>query len=125
MNSGSTYAFYGSLRKGMGNYLIYQHGLTYLYSIRLKGFKLFSMGPYPCAVETGSPTDSVLAEVFKITDSKIENSIHQMELRVGYYFKDVIVNKNPVGIYLFSSPANYPEVVGGDWVEFFRKRPNS
>lgn len=122
MNPTSTYAFYGSLRRGMDNYAIYAAGLQYLYSARLTGFKLYSRGEYPCVVETGNRTDSTLVEVFKILNAETEEGIHQLELDEGYYLKNVQIQGNSVGIYLFKSAENYQEVLSGDWVDFFRKR---
>lgn len=125
MNAQSQYAFYGSLRRGMSNYEVYKEGLQYLFSTRLRGFKIFSMGDYPCAVESGNSTDSIVIEIFKITNANIERDIHDMELSVGYHFKNIEINHTNVGIYLYASSKNYPEVPGGDWVEFFRKNSES
>ena len=119
MNSDSTYAFYGSLRKGMINYEIYKHGLEYQYSINLEGFKLYALKNYPFAVKTNQPNDSIFVEIFKIFNPEVEERINQLELSVGYHYDEVIVNANAVGIYLFHQPENYTEVVGGDWVKFF------
>ena len=119
MNSNSMYAFYGSLRKGMINHEIYKHALEYQYSINLEGFKMYALENYPFAVKTFQPKDSIFVEIFRISNSEVEKSIHQLELSVGYHYDEVIVNTNAVGIYLFHQPENYTEVVGGDWVKFF------
>lgn len=125
MNKDSTYAFYGSLRRGMSNYEVYKNHLRYLYSTRLRGFQLFSLGPYPFARETNNPGDSILVEVFKITDRTTEQQIHQLEVDAAYFYKDTRIVRSEVGIYLFSTDKNYPRVLGGDWVDFFRKSNNS
>jgi gamma-glutamylcyclotransferase (GGCT)/AIG2-like uncharacterized protein YtfP len=120
MNKSGLYAFYGSLRRGMDNYELYKEALDYQFSARLNGFKLYSRGHYPCVVR--SPHGNVLVEIFLITDPLVEKEIHEMELQEGYSFQDVFVNGKSVGIYFFESSENFQEVVGGDWVTFFRQR---
>lgn len=117
------FAFYGSLRKGMENYEIYRNRLQYLYSARIKGFKLFSRGPYPHAVKTGGHS-SIVVEIFRIDDPVTRNSIDQLELEAGYYVDYVLIGEVNVKIYLFEPGGNYQEVEGGDWVTFFRERPD-
>jgi len=119
MNVDSLYAFYGSLRRGMMYHEVYKNGMDYQFSARLHGFKLYALEEYPFAVKTGQPSDSIVVEVFKITDPKTEKSIYELELEVGYYYDEVTVNAIAAGIYLYESPGNYPEVKGGDWVKFF------
>ena len=122
MNINSLYAFYGSLRMGMVNYEAYKHALDYQFSAKLRGFKLYAMKEFPFAVRTNNHDDSILVEVFKITRQAAEKSIHELELGIGYYYDEVNLNSVTAGIYLFSSPGNYSEVKGGDWVEFFGSR---
>ena len=122
MNSESLYAFYGSLRRGMMYYEVYKDGLEYQFSARLEGFKLYAMEKYPFAVKTELAEDSIVVEVFKITSPKTEKSVHDLELGVGYYYDDVVLNSVTVRIYLFRTTGNYPEVKGGDWVKFFGVR---
>lgn len=122
MNAHSLYAFYGSLRRGMSNHALYRAALKYRFSVRLKGFKLYALEHYPFAVRTGRNTDSVAAEIFQVTDPKAEQSIHELELSVGYFYDEVLIDQKKVGIYLYARPENYPEVFGGDWVKFFGTR---
>src|SRR4051812_19581953 len=120
MNKDSLYAFYGSLRKGMDNYERYRDAMVYLYSIRLKDFKLYSRGLYPCVAKS-TPENSVLVEVFRITDPQLEKEIHQMELEEGYVYEEVLINDQLVGIYVFENIENFKEVKSGDWVTFYRE----
>jgi gamma-glutamylcyclotransferase (GGCT)/AIG2-like uncharacterized protein YtfP len=122
MNSESLYAFYGSLRRRMMYYEVYKDGLEYQFSSQLEGFKLYALKEYPFAVKTNQPTDSIVVEVFRITDPKTEKSIHELELGVGYYYDEVRINSVKAGIYLFRESENYPEVKSGDWVKFFGYR---
>ncbi len=120
MNKNSLYAFYGSLRKGMSNYELYKEAMVYLYSVHLKGFKLYSMGEYPCIVK--SDTDkTIVAEVVKITNPVIEKEIHDMEIEEGYFYDEVTIQNDQVGIYLYKAIENFIEVKEGDWVTFFRQ----
>jgi gamma-glutamylcyclotransferase (GGCT)/AIG2-like uncharacterized protein YtfP len=120
MNKNSLYAFYGSLRRGMSNYERYKEALNYKFSARLKGYKLYSMGQYPCIIKSPE-SHSVHVEIFKITNSTLEKQIHEMELEEGYAYKDIIIDGNEIGIYFFNSFENFREVPGGDWVTFFRQ----
>lgn len=118
------FAFYGSLRRGMENHDAYMRELSYLFSARLKGYKLYSKGQYPCAVRTGTD-DAITVEVFETANEKAAADIHQLELDEGYFCDEVLVNGLTVKIYLYSDPGNYKEVPGGDWVTFFRQTGNS
>jgi gamma-glutamylcyclotransferase (GGCT)/AIG2-like uncharacterized protein YtfP len=123
MNKNSLYAFYGSLRRGMSNYKLYEDALVYLFSARLKGFKLYSRGQYPCAINANE-SDSVVVEIFRITDGHFEKQIHELEMSEGYVYQEVLIDGKNIGIYVYESAANFPEVNGGDWVSFFRERVN-
>lgn len=112
------YAFYGSLRRGMSNYLVYQNHLQFHSEHRIDGFKLYALEDYPYAVRTQS-TDSIVVELFRILDEETRINIHQLELGAGYYFETFQLDELRVGIYLFEYAGNNPEVKSGDWVEFF------
>jgi gamma-glutamylcyclotransferase (GGCT)/AIG2-like uncharacterized protein YtfP len=119
MNINSVYAFYGSLRRGMMYHEVYKGGMEYKFSAQLEGFKLYALKEYPFAVKTNQAMDSIVVEVFKITNPETEKSIHELEMGVGYYYDEIKLNSTTAGIYLFKQPGNYPEVNGGDWVKFF------
>ena len=119
MNLQSTYAFYGSLRRGMVNHKRYGAGLRFLFQEEIQGYQLFEMKHYPYAVKTGSKADFITVEVFKVTDQSTERAIHELELGVGYYYDEVIIQGKEIGIYLFRERGPEPLVKGGDWVRFF------
>jgi gamma-glutamylcyclotransferase (GGCT)/AIG2-like uncharacterized protein YtfP len=119
MNSESTYAFYGSLRSGMKYYEEFKHGLHYQYSLWLKGYDLYSLGPYPCAVRSDNPNSKILVEVMKLKDPDAEKRIFQIEMDAGYYYSEIMIQNKTVGIFLYERAANYPQVRHGDWVKFF------
>lgn len=119
MNSNAVYVFYGSLRRGMSNYKIYETSLEYIKTVKLPGFRLYSLPNYPFAVRSKNQRDTIVAELCKVTNKQIEKSIHALEISVGYYYDEVIVEGKNVGIYLYESPGNHPPVEHGDWVHFF------
>ncbi len=121
MNLRSTYAFYGSLRRGMSNYLKFAPGMRFLYEEVIPGYQLYAMRHYPYAFKTGSANDFITVEVFKINDPDAERAIHDLEISVGYYYDEVDIHGESTGIYLFRQRGTEPLVKGGDWVKFFGK----
>ena len=119
MNAHSTYAFYGSLRRGMSNYRYYEKGLEFLYMDVIPGYRLYALEEYPYAVRTGNPKDLLTVEVFRVGDPAVERDIHTLELEVGYFYDEVVLRNQPVGIYLFEKAGTEPLVKGGDWIKFF------
>lgn len=122
MQNTNAFAFYGSLRRGMENHHLHASHLKYLFSARLRGFALYSRGNFPVAVKTSQTTDSIVVEVFEIADANTREMIHKLEMDEGYYLHHVQVGDISASIYLFRSPENYPKVIGGDWVSFFRQK---
>jgi gamma-glutamylcyclotransferase (GGCT)/AIG2-like uncharacterized protein YtfP len=119
MNPFSRYAFYGSLRRGMSNFREFQHGLVFHSEETLPGFQLFAMEEFPYAVRTGNPSDRITVEIFKVTDPRVERAFHDLEMNVGYYYDEVLVNNMITGIYLYKTAGPETLVKGGDWVKFF------
>ena len=103
-------------------YEVYKTGLVYQFSAQLDGFKLYALEEYPFAVKTNNGSDSIVVEVFKIVNPETEKDIHELELGVGYYYDEVVINSVTAGIYLYEEPGNYQEVKGGDWLKFFGNR---
>ncbi len=119
MNTRSTYAFYGSLRRGMSNNRYFEKGLEFLYKDVINGFRLYALEEFPYAVRTGNSTDLLTVEVFKVTDPQIERDIHGLEMEVGYFYDEIVIKDEVVGIYLFEKAGTEPLVKGGDWIKFF------
>ena len=120
MNALSTYAFYGSLRRGMRNYQNFESSLGFLFQEIISGFQLYALEKYPYAVKTDSASDLMVVEVFKVINPEVEKSIHALELSVGYYYDEIKIREGNVGIYLFKKTGTEPLVKSGDWVQFFR-----
>lgn len=119
MNNRSTYAYYGSLRRGMSNYQEFESSLRFLYSEIIGGYRMYALEHFPYAVKSTESTDLITVEVFRVTDSSAEKAIHQLEMREGYYYDEVKIRDEYVGIYLFKKPGSEPLVKNGDWVNFF------
>jgi gamma-glutamylcyclotransferase (GGCT)/AIG2-like uncharacterized protein YtfP len=128
MNKNSRYAFYGSLRKGMYNYLRFEKHLTFLYSEEISGFQLYALEQYPAAIKTNDSIDTIKVEVMRVTNPAVETQIHELELSVGYYYDEVMIRDEMIGIYLFhrkeggSLKSSRPLVADGDWVQFLGKQ---
>ena len=103
----------------MSNYLEFESGLRFLYQEVLAGFQLYQIDHYPYAIRTDDPTHLITVEVFKVIDPDVEMSIHTLEIGVGYYFDEVKIRGQIVGIYLFEKAGPERLVKGGDWVQFF------
>lgn len=119
-NNNNNYAFYGSLRKGMYNFHALKRGMEYLKTVTIPGFQLFSLGSYPCAIETGNEDDKMTVDLFIVTGTT-EGSIHSMEIGAGYKYKEVPIDGKMFGIYLYDN-SRLPHlkdrhVPGGDWVK--------
>ena len=119
MNPQSTYAFYGSLRRGMSNYGQFENGLLFLFQETIGGYKLYALEEYPYTVRTGNSSDLITVEIFRVVDSAVEKAIHELEIGVGYYFEDVLIRGEKTGIYLFEKAGPEPLVESGDWAQFF------
>jgi gamma-glutamylcyclotransferase (GGCT)/AIG2-like uncharacterized protein YtfP len=121
MENTTVFAFYGSLRRGMENHALHSDHLKYLFSARLRGYRLYSRGEFPVAVKSASPSDSMVVELFSIVDRSTREMIHKLEMDEGYYLEKINVDGIDTGIYLFNDPGNYQHVESGDWVTFFRE----
>ena len=84
----------------MENHDVHKGQSDYLFSARLRGYKLYSMGEYPCAVKTAG-NDAITVEVFEIRSESVAADIHQLELDEGYYADEEIINGLVTKIYLY------------------------
>lgn len=122
MNKVSSYAFYGSLRRGMFNFEIYKDHLEFISKNCLPGFKLFALPNYPVAIKTNNSKDLLIVELYKITNPATENKIHRMEIDAGYYLDIIEVEESKTGIYLCHEQGSLPEIKHGDWVKYFESK---
>lgn len=114
------FAFYGSLRRGMQNYLAFADELEYLHSAWLRGYKMYALQEYPCVVKAG-PESKILVEIMRAKTAHCAAQIHQLELDTGYAFETISVAGQDAWLYYFVQPPNDRVVASGDWVTFFRE----
>lgn len=106
----------------MNNYAEFKHGLEYLFTDTIPGYRLHALPEYPYAVKSDDPRDVIVVEVFRATNPTVEQAIHELELGVGYAYDEITLRGKATGIYCFGKPGSEPLVQGGDWVKFFGSR---
>lgn len=120
----TTLAFYGSLRKGMYNNRYFEKNLTLIkQGVTITGFKLFSLGSYPCAIKTNIDTDKLVVDLFEV-DKQANYSIDRMEKGAGYTLEVIEIDGEIFGIYTYEQSAlarlSERQVPSGDWVNFLQ-----
>lgn len=125
MNKKHLYAFYGSLRNGMYNHAYMSSGMEYQKTTEITGFKLYSLGSYPCVIKTGNTDDKLTIDLFTVTGN-MESRIHNMELGAGYDYEEIQVDGESYGIYVYDSSAlgsvKDRYVPSGDWVKHLQDK---
>jgi gamma-glutamylcyclotransferase (GGCT)/AIG2-like uncharacterized protein YtfP len=111
-------AVYGTLRVGDYNHSYFSSGLKSISErVKISGFKLYSLGPYPCAVKTDDDNDTIIVDVLDPTDKRTERMIDGMERGAGYHFETTNVNGEDCKIYLFKKPSG-DHIENGDWMDY-------
>lgn len=109
---------YGSLRKGEYNYNFFLRDQKYIKTVTKKGFKLYSLGSYPCIVRTNNPDDKVVFDLFEVSDS-VKKAIDRMEFQAGYHVDYIEEKNNQYEIYVFRDGySNTHLIKHGDWVKY-------
>lgn len=119
--------FYGSLRAEGYNHGSIEKVADFKGYTAIKGFKLLSLGSYPCVVKSKNKNDKVIGEVFLINDIDVIKRIDNMELSAGYKRarQKVIMgsdDKVEVLFYEFKKSVIAPIVESGDWVKEMNQR---
>jgi gamma-glutamylcyclotransferase (GGCT)/AIG2-like uncharacterized protein YtfP len=109
VNKSNKYAFYGSLRKDQYNYERLKNGLEYIATVEIPGFRLYSLGPYPTALRSDDPKDTLVVDLFNVSPT-ITYRIDAMERGADYDYEEVEVNGEKYGIYTW-------DIAYGDWVK--------
>ena len=111
------YAFYGTLRQGMENHQAFANALSYLKTVTVKGYRMYSLGEYPYAIYTNLASDQIVVDLFHVTGFEAEEMIYKMEIDADYILSSVVIDGNKFGIYLFVGNRDGDEhLPGGDWV---------
>jgi gamma-glutamyl-gamma-aminobutyrate hydrolase PuuD/gamma-glutamylcyclotransferase (GGCT)/AIG2-like uncharacterized protein YtfP len=114
---------YGTLRKGSYSYTRYEKGLkTILTNIKFPGMQMYSLGPYPACILSGSSKDIITVDVHEV-DEKTFLMIDGMEKSAGY--SSMSYNIPGVGactLYTFlykeeqMIDKGFTRIVSGDWL---------
>jgi gamma-glutamylcyclotransferase (GGCT)/AIG2-like uncharacterized protein YtfP len=112
---------YGSLRKGMYNYVLMQNTI-YLGDSEVQGATLYDMGSFPrIALDHGET--SVKAEVYEVTEEQLTllDRLEGYKSPTADNFYDRAVVNTPYGqayIYHIDGVNTEPVVECGDWVQY-------
>ena len=122
----SRFAFYGTLRQGQGNHrwsVAKDVGANFDGEHVIRGYKMYSLGGYPFVTPTYNEDDSIVVELYELTDPGIINSIHGMETGAGYRVEEITVDDKTYNMYVQPARSGYyAEVPNGDWVAYVTKR---
>lgn len=122
-------AFYGTLRKGEGNYNRFDldkaadfHGTTIV-----EGYTMMSLGGYPM-IFPAAKTEKITVDLFTVNDERAAEGIKRMELGAGYKEEEIQVNGETYTLYV--SRSGQPDkwmnpIPGGDWVKYNTERWNA
>ena len=111
------YAFYGTLRQGMENHLAFAKTLIYMQTVRVQGYRMYSLREYPYAIHTSHANDQIVVDLFRISSIEAEEMIYKMEIDADYILSSLVIDGNKFGIYLFAGNRDGDEYLpGGDWV---------
>jgi len=116
-------AVYGTLRKGNGNYRHFLKDKKCLGTTKLKGFKMYSLGFYPCIVPTKNEKDNIIVEVFELDDEKDKSliaGINSMERGAGYSIGEVETIFGKALYYYFNYHPDTTHIKHGDWNKHMR-----
>lgn len=121
---GNRFAFYGTLRKGQGNHrwsVANDSGAVFDGVHVIPGYRMHSLGGYPFV--TQSEEDSIVVELYQLSDPRIIESIHRMEIGAGYSVEEITVNGQHYQLYVQPPRGHsYPVVPDGDWVKYVEER---
>jgi gamma-glutamylcyclotransferase (GGCT)/AIG2-like uncharacterized protein YtfP len=120
MGFGAHYAFYGTLRKGMPNYVLFQGSLRYIETCYLSGYKMYEAKEgYPYSIPSFDKNDVITVELMEVLNSETEKLIHQLEINAGYFLENVFIRDRKFGIYLYSQNISHdPLIPHGDWAKY-------
>lgn len=114
-------AVYGSLRQGMGNHRLLEHGeATKLSTEHISGFLMYSMGGFPY-IRPATTEDLIVVEVYKV-DASTMRSLDRLEGYPSFYDRKLVpTSKGEAWVYFIDEePRGREPVVSGDWVKFRR-----
>lgn len=110
---------YGSLRLNEYNYnrckKQYQNNFNWIKTIKLEGYKLYSLGAYPGIKESKYSDDIIIADILEIS-LDCYNDIFRMEIGANYSCKIIPIDGIDTTIYLYNGIVNENKLINnGDW----------
>lgn len=120
MNNNNTVncLFYGTLRKNGSRDKTYNFnrfgGQKLIKEVKIKGFNLYNLGYYPCAVEGDG---EITCELHEVESQKSFSYLRNMELSAGYKEKEVSVDGVNACIFVMENldKNRYSKIIDGDW----------
>lgn len=121
-------ALYGSLRDGLYNNRRFdlQNRSEFLGTTKVRGYALYSLGPYPGVYP--SESSSVVTEVRRFSGKQqleVAKSIDYMELFGGYHreyvYLEIDEQKIRGFIYVYDEKPETEKIEHGDWVYYLRE----
>lgn len=122
-------ALYGSLRDGLHNSrrLSLPNRSEYLGTTTIKGYALYSLGPYPAVYP--AQNSSVVAEVRRFSGKQqieVAKSIDYMELFGGYHreYVDLKIEQQKIRgfIYVYDEKPEAEIIQHGDWARYLKEK---
>lgn len=123
------FAVYGSLREGDYNYdrLLKDSDYEKTGSGKVLGYKMISLGSYPCIVK-GDDDSEIVVDYFNVIDKETISErkkntffdIHLMEVGAGYYPTIIEEEGKKYILYVFNEKYLYGKekvVESGDWIK--------
>lgn len=112
---------YGSLRKGEYNYdrfqQYYPNQIQYLETFTVKGFDLYSLGPYPAII----PGKGELVVDLLLVSDAAKEGMDDMELGAGYIIETIELDNKDADIYIYNNTDyiknNCHQIKSGDWLK--------
>lgn len=116
------YAFYGTLRLKMENFIPFADQIEYIKTVTIKGYKMYSLGDYPYILKTGLESDRIVCDLCRVANSSVCREIDEMEITAGYECEDIEVDGEFFRIFVYK---NYipgtPQILSGDWVRLMNE----
>lgn len=111
---------YGSLRNGCHNHVLLEQAKC-VSTETIAGFTMHSLGSYPCVFESGNSDDSIVLELYEVTDYELSH-LDQLEGHPFWYKRELFpTSVGDAWVYVMTdeSSREEPRVSHGDWLKYF------
>jgi gamma-glutamylcyclotransferase (GGCT)/AIG2-like uncharacterized protein YtfP len=106
---------YGTLRMGSTANHLLRNARAVQTGLSLKGFAMYSYGPYPFVIPSSHPQDFIIGDLYEIQ----EDQLKILDEYEGGEYKRAIIPELKCYIYLKKDgkPENYPKITNGNWLQ--------